>query len=378
MLPSNYPELSFIDNKTVDELKDEAISLFLDKYEEITGEKITLAPSNPYRLIIYSIVSLFHQNLQLIDRAGKMNTIRYAYGDFLSSVAEFRGTNRKEATSAVTVLEFTISDELTSVVPIPEGTTVTNGSEIYFVTDEYAEIPIGETSVKVSATCTVPGAAGDVPAGTVKTLVNVLPFITGVTNTIAGYGGADVETDEELRDRIYDFATSYYAAGTINTYQYNTKEAFRDIEDVYVDTPEPGHVDIYFSLKDGEIPTEDVIDIVTDYLSNSKSRFLTDYVEVKAPTEETYDINLTYWISESNKNSVETITAKVNQAIADYNEWQSKKIGRDINPSVLTQLVMDAGAKRVVVESPIFTEVESSTITKVDNQTISYGGIEND
>jgi phage-related baseplate assembly protein len=58
--------------------------------------------------------------------------------------------------------------------------------------------------------------------------------------------------------------------------------------------------------------------------------------------------------------------------------WQKTKIGRDINPDELVKLVKEAGAKRVVVTSPVFTTIASGEVAKLTSQTVTYGGLEND
>ena len=39
---------------------------------------------------------------------------------------------------------------------------------------------------------------------------------------------------------------------------------------------------------------------------------------------------------------------------------------------------MTAGAKRVEITSPVFTQVTETSVARVGKQTITYGGIEND
>ena len=41
-------------------------------------------------------------------------------------------------------------------------------------------------------------------------------------------------------------------------------------------------------------------------------------------------------------------------------------------------MMVDAGAKRVEVISPAFTTVPTGSVARINNQTITYGGIEDD
>ena len=50
----NYPDISFIDNLTLEELQNEMLSDFSEKYKEMTGKEMALAPAHPFRLILYA------------------------------------------------------------------------------------------------------------------------------------------------------------------------------------------------------------------------------------------------------------------------------------------------------------------------------------
>ena len=41
---------------------------------------------------------------------------------------------------------------------------------------------------------------------------------------------------------------------------------------------------------------------------------------------------------------------------------QSGRMGRDINPAMLISMVMQTGVKRVVVRSPVYTELSSGSL----------------
>lgn len=375
----NFPDISFIENSTIDDVLTAMINDFLDKYEELTGERISLAKANPYRLIMYASAVQIYQAMQYADYAGKQSFLTYANGDFLDNLAALRGITRRQATAAKTTLQFSIAAAIGSAVAIPAGTRVTNGNDVYFATDEYAEISAGQTSVTVTATCTESGAAGTgFASGEFTTLVNTIAYITAVTNTVETYGGAEVESDDELKERIYEAPGGYSTTGPNDAYIFHTKNAVSGIGDVYVTSESAGEVDVYFIMDDGTLPTASIISEVESYLNDRTIRPLTDQVEVKAPTASTYNIDITYYIAASDTSAVSTIQADVAAAVSAYNIWQTEKIGRDINPSFLIQKVMEAGAKRVVVTSPTFTALNANTVAKTGTVTVTYGGVEND
>ena len=132
-----------------------------------------------------------------------------------------------------------------------------------------------------------------------------------------------------------------------------------------------------FILSDGSIPGEELIAGLQNFLRDGKIRPLTDDVTVAAPTETVYNLNLTYYINDSDKASASVIQSKVNDAILKYETWQ-RKIGRDINPSELIRRITDAGAKRVAVISPTYTVIGDYYISKLGTKSITYGGLEDD
>lgn len=379
MLTDNFPDISFIENATVEEVLAGMINDYQEKYKEITGREVSLAQADPYRLIMYACAMQIYQAMQYADHAGKMSFLTYARGEYLDNLAALKGVKRIENKAAVTVLQFAIENPIESAVSIPAGCRVTNGNDVFFATDEYAEIRPGETEAAVSATCTAPGTVGNgFATGELKTLVNTIPYITSVTNIITTYGGADREDDESLRNRAYSYPNSYSSAGPMAAYEYYTKTAFPEVCDVMVRSEKPGEVDIYFICDGGEIPGELLIQKVKEHLEDRNIRPLTDKVVVRAPKSTEYDVKMTYYISSRNKSAISSIQADVDTAVSIYNTWQTNKIGRDINPSYLIQKIMEAGVKRVSIESPVFTVLDESMVAKTGNVTINYGGVEDD
>ena len=114
------------------------------------------------------------------------------------------------------------------------------------------------------------------------------------------------------------------------------------------------------------------------YLSGKTIRPMTDKLTVKAPEEVTYSINLTYYINRSDSARAVAIQAAVAQAVEEYKTWQ-RTIGRDVNPSQLAAMVMEAGAKRVTVTAPTFAAVAATKVAALTGSaTVTYGGLEDD
>lgn len=42
----------------------------------------------------------------------------------------------------------------------------------------------------------------------------------------------------------------------------------------------------------------------------------------------------------------------------------------------MTKLVINAGAKRVEIKSPVFTVIDATAVAKLTAQTVTYGGVE--
>jgi phage-related baseplate assembly protein len=376
---TDLPEVSFIDDDTLDEMRTRMVANFESEYERITGKKISLSPSDPNRITLYAHALELYQVEQYIDRAGKQDLIKYSYGEFLDNLGAGRGVTRKQPAPAETILRFTLSEKRPNAVGIPEGTKVTNGDLLYFETEGYDEIPAGDMYVDIRAVCTVDGVEGNEQLpGQINILVDLIPYVASVENITESSEGADLETDESMADRIFLAPSGYSVAGPDDAYKYWAKTYSQMIGDVNVTSPDPVEVEIRFLMTDGSLPTKTTIEGLTEYLQDNNIRPLTDKVTVLAPEAVNFNIGLTYYVNRSDQSKAGTIQSEVSQAISDYIEWQTYTIGRDINPSELIKRIMAAGAKRVEITSPVFTAVADTSVARVGTQTVTYGGIEND
>jgi len=376
----NAPDISFIDNKTIEDVRDGMVADYEEYMTKATGQTVTLPRSSPHRGVLYAAALQIYQAFQYIDRAGKQSLLKYSYSDFLDNLGLLKGVTRSPATAAVTTLRFTVSAVRQVATAIPKGTRVSAGGSVYFATDEYAEIPAGGSTVDVPATCTDAGTEGnDLAAGDLTIMVDPLPYVASVVNTTATEGGTDVESDDDLAERIYLAPGAYSTAGPEDGYLFHAKQFNPSIGDVVATSNQAaGTVDIVFIMSDGKTPGTEMINGLKEYLNGKTRRPMTDLVNVSAPAEVTYTVDLTYYINRSDSARAVAIQEAVQTAVADYLTWQ-RTIGRDINPSKLVALVMAAGAKRVTVTAPTYTTVDAIKVSALSGSpTISYGGLEDD
>lgn len=376
----NYPDISFIENLTLDDLQGQMIADFEEKYKEITGKEFAMGQADPYRLILYASSLQIYQAYQYLDNAGKQSFLKYSHGEYLENLGALKGIYRSNGKAAVTTIRFTVSEPQKDAITIPLGTRCTAGDNVFFYTTEATEIPALNTHVDIPAECAGKGVfANGYGIGKINILVDMIPYIASVENIAESAGGTESETDESLAERIYMAQSSYSVAGPEDAYVYWVKTFNPSVEDVKVTSPAGGVVDIRFIVQNGEIPEQETVNDLQQKIEQSEIRPLTDKVAVSAPNIVNYNIAFKYWVNESDKSKAKTIQENIKSAVEAYKKWQSEKIGRDINPSKLLAFIINAGAKRAEIMEPVFTGITDISIPQITKEPqIIFGGIEDD
>lgn len=377
-LIKGLPDVSFIGNKTLDSVQAEMVADYQKKYREVTGRELKLRRADPEALKLYAAsVQIYHIYLH-IDMSGKMDLLKYAYGSFLDNLGALRGVKRLDASPSAVMVRFTLSAPRPSVIVIPQGTRVSDG-EIYFQTDRPAEIAIGDTYADITCTCLTSGKAGDgILAGAINTIVDPIPYVEKVESIEDSSGGSDKETDEDFAYRIYLAPGSYSVAGPSRAYKYFAKSFSASVGDVDVSSPLPGDIEIRFLMSDGSLPSESMCLDLLKFISADDVRPFTDHVSVLVPDVQEFDVAFTYYINKSDTYKAAAVQRSVEAAVNKYVKWQTNVIGRDINPFMLTKYVVEAGAKRIEMSSPVFQKVPPGHVARLCTKNITYGGAEDD
>lgn len=368
-----YPDIHFVETDT-----NTVVNALIQSYEAFTGR--TLYPADPARLFILWVADIIIQERVNIDFSARQNVPRYAEGEYLDSLAElFKDAYRLEPEKAKTTLRFTLSIPLEVATIVPAGTRVTVDGEIIFQTIKALTIPAGDLFGDVEAECQTAGEIGNgfVP-GQITQLIDIFPYFGSVENVSESDGGADEESDGAFYERMRESVETFSTAGPLGAYEYYAKSASALIVDVKATSPEPGEVDVRVLLSGGQLPGEEILKEVLGILNADKVRPLTDHVNVAAPDTVPYDIDFTYWTQEGGAVSDEKVAENIAAAVRAFKEWQGAKMGRDVNPSYLISLLMQAGAKRVKVRSPVDTVVPDNAVAVIGETAVVNGGAENE
>lgn len=377
--------LQFVETDT-EKIKQEVITTV----EQQTG--YTLAPADPRRIFLETLAYYIGLIEKQQDTTGKMNLLFFSKEDYLEHLAALLDVERLPASFAGAKVKAILSTPLNYSVTIPAGIRITAGDEIYFSVTSPIVIEQGTTEAEGTVKCTVAGTIGNgYVEGQINKIVDNLPFLVNIQNTETTTGGEDVEDDEALRERTRQAPESFSTAGPDGSYAFLTKTASPAIIDVAVYSPTPGVVHIRPLLEGGELPNGQLIEEIEKILNEKNRRPLTDKVEVSEPEQVEYNINVKYYINSNDAEQENTLKAAVEKSIReDYVLWQKSALGRDIDPNQLVYFMRGAGAGRIEVTEPVYTEIIKDTsisaatthkgdakaqVAKESQITINYGGV---
>ena len=371
------PDIDFVDTNA-----EATLDRIVQGYEAAAGRK--LGEADPIMLFLKTIA---YENVLLrnaIDFTGKQNLLFYAEGDYLDHLGFLLDIERNEAKNSLTTLRFTLASVQSSNIIIPLNTKVSDGNYT-FQTTEVTQIVAGQLTVDVGAESVISGdETNNISIDRINQFIDVIPYVEKVSNLTDTSGGANTESDDSYKKRIALAPSSFSVAGPYESYKFWALTANQNIIDVAVvnkeertqDIQYAGVVEVYPLIISGQPATLEILGQVLEILSNKKVRPLTDKVETLAPIQVDYTIDLKYYIHTDDGANANIIQSKVSNAVQDFIKWQYEKLGRDINPSELTRLIVNAGAKRVDIISPVFTALDEFEIGNNISVNIVFDGFE--
>lgn len=329
---------------------------YCNKLHELTGEQMY---EGDERLVFaQSIFTVIVALFNTFNESAKARMIRYAYGEILDAIGEFKGCYRLAPSKATCTIRFSTPTAKNTSITIPKGTKVSDGAKIFQITEAFS-IGAGELHVEAEAESLIGGSEyNGIPAGSISTMIDRVAGVTGCTNTTATTGGDDGEPypydpdthpdgdngagDNRYRERIILSNSAHSTAGSENGYIYWAKTASSEIVDVRViSEQEAGAIELVVMTKDGTA-SQDIIDKVLAVCSAKDVRPMNDKVTVISPEVIEYDIVIDYTVMDGNQvKALEDLSGE-NGACKRFADYTGARLGRDINPDLLHHYCMQS------------------------------------
>ena len=141
---ANVPEISFIENMSLQETEELVRANYTRIFKELTGQDAELGEADAKNLIIKSFSLVLYQVMQYVEAKGRAELLKTSTGDALDALAALFGITRQEARRATCIVRFTLSGQRSEPTAIPAGTRVKTQDGKYFNTVDYAEVTAGE------------------------------------------------------------------------------------------------------------------------------------------------------------------------------------------------------------------------------------------
>jgi len=303
---------------------DEIWEEMLQAYVAAGGD--ILYPGDEKEILLRSVLADIVQIFAGVDNALRMQTLRYAVGEYLDVLGELRGCERIAASAATaTVTITTIATGRTDT--LEAGTTMTADGELFYELLEDFDLSGYQQTATVGVQATRTGSAGNgLLAGTEMQLSMTHEAVQSIVVATDASGGNEEEDDDTYRERIRVNGFASVSTGPAEQYEAAAKAVSSEILDANALNLGAGQVGVYVLLA-SDTGAAALLAAVEDALSAEDSRPLTDTVTVYQATDIEYTIHVRY--KSDGSSSVATAIAA---AAADYQDWQDYTIGRAFNP----------------------------------------------
>lgn len=301
-----------------------------------------LYPGDEKEILLRSVLAVITQAFAGVDNALRMQTLRYATGEYLDIVGEQRGCARITASAAAATVQITFKAS-GQARTIAAGTAMTaDGERFYALTEDVEQTGYAQV-VAAGIECTEAGSAGNgLLIGTAMQFSMVNPAVTGIVVTEDASGGKELEEDEAYRERIRLNGLVSITTGPASQYESVAKSVTSVILDAKAVNLAAGSVGVYLLLSSTE-GADAILEAVAAALSATDVRPLTDSVSVALAEVAEYTLVARYAVDAGSN-----VLSALNAAVSEYQAWQDNVIGRAFNPDRLMAMLYQAGAMRVV------------------------------
>lgn len=301
-----------------------------------------LWPGDEKEMLLRSVQADLVQVFAAVDNALRMQTLRYAVGEYLDIIGEQRGCARIQASAAKA--QVTITTNATGRSDsLPAGTAMTSDGEVFYLLKEALPLTGYAQSLIAEVEADRTGSRGNaLAAGAQMQLAVSNAAIASIVVSTDAAGGNEAEDDDTYRARIREYGLASVTTGPARQYESAAKNVSSEILDARALNLGAGEVGVYVILA-SDTGAAALLQQVEDALSSADTRPLTDHVSVYRATDVPYTLKVKYRC-ENSRDTRDAIAA----AVTAYKEWQDNSIGRAFNPDYLMADIYRAGATRVI------------------------------
>ena len=346
----NLPFPNVIEELNYDELLKDVKRLFKTY---LNDAEISLLESDNYSALLEALA---YRELLLrarINESVKSMLLPFSSGSDLDNIVAIYGIERLKGERPTANIELSLSVKRDSDTFIPKGSIFCsdNGKRAFLKEDAL----IAANEIKANGVIVLDEfiKLSSVKCEYVQT---PFPFVLKVKQTSDFGGGAEIESDERLRERAVLSLERFSTAGSKKAYVYQALSANAKVEEVSVLNGGAGIVKIYLKTSD---MSEETRQSVAEYLNGEKVRPLTDNVVVE--NAKIIDVIVKAELELTDTFLQDEIDKAVKQTA------NTLKIGEDLNLSYIYSMLHKSGVYRVNLASPAAdTKVGDDSFARID------------
>jgi phage-related baseplate assembly protein len=311
----------------------------------------TLFPAQPERLLVSALAYRLALHATQVQLAAELNLVNYSSGFVLEGLGVHHGVTRLPAAPARVTLRLsrTVASATATLLPVGTGAVGPDGSVWQTLVEVFVPEAIGG-AVDVVAEALDPGPQlnGFAP-GQIAQMNAPLAGIA-VANVTASAGGAAVESDDALRERIRTAPASFSVAGSVEAYEWQARSVSPAIIAARAHSPRPGDIDVYVLTQDG-LPSAELLAQVLAHLSDRRVRPMGDLVRVLAPVRHAFTVSAGLILTRD-ADAADSL-ARARSAVLDHCQALRAGLGADIVPNQFRRALMQSGVHDVTLEAPL-------------------------
>jgi phage-related baseplate assembly protein len=354
-------------------------------YTAATGTPLTLGAADPRRYELLYQADLISQSYAAGNWVAKQNMLKYSVSANLDVLGSFWGDmgKRLAAAGAVCSITFSIDAPAGVNITVPAGTSVATtdpNNLLVFKTLADAVIIAESLFVITVAECTTLGIiANDLPLGSINVLQDWnQPYVVSASNSTVPSGGADAETDDRYRIRLYKLPKGLSTCGPKESYEFYALSANPSISRVAVQSNPgiSGTVVLTPLMAGGGTPTDFELNQVLAACNGDNNRPLADRVIAASPSGHPYSVTVSANLPSSLSAQEGTILDNAFTVVNTFILNEKASLGGYIDPSSLTNSLSDLGFINVQVTAPVFEILaDNEQPVLVDDPVFNYGGM---